>query len=149
MIPIESKSSDPRSEGRTGEGPEQPRFSAKVIEHGLHPKHLARLDHPDAHGDVCGWCGEVMEVFLHLDADHITRATFWADGCISTVAYGDMIATMVEGGTLEQAEKITPGDLIAALDGLPYASVHCSELSVQAVLQAIADRRKRGQEPAI
>ncbi len=121
-------------------------FSAKVIEHGLRPKHLARMHQPDAYGAACGWCGEVMEVFLRLAGDRIVGATFMADGCISTMACGDMIAAMVAGMTLEEAERVTPHDLITALDGLPYASVHCTELSVSALRQAIANGRKRKKE---
>jgi nitrogen fixation NifU-like protein len=118
-------------------------FSPEVLKHAMHPQHRARLDQPDAYGALCGWCGEVMEIFLSLAGEEITKATFWADGCISTMACGDMITTMVEGMTLEQADQITPNELITALGGLPYASVHCSELSVGAVRQAITNRRQQ------
>ena len=140
---LKSEPSHGSSHSGDNEEQEQLCFSAKVIDHGLRPKHLARMDQPDAYGSVCGWCGEVMEIFLRLAGERITDATFWADGCISTMACGDMITTMVEGLTVEQADKITPDDLAAALDGLPYASVHCTELSVGALRQAIADRRQK------
>ena len=135
------------SHGSTHDGgneeQEQTRFSAKVIDHGLRPKHRARMDQPDAFGDVCGWCGEVMEIFLRLAGDRITEATFGADGCISSMACGDMLTTMVEGLTLEQAAKITPDVLVAALGGLPYASVHCSELAITALKEALDDAESR------
>jgi NifU-like protein involved in Fe-S cluster formation len=118
-------------------------FSAKVIEHALRPQHMARMDQPDAYGDACGWCGEVMEMFLRLDGETITEATFWANGCISTMACADMLTTLVQGLTLEQAERISPDDLAAALDGLPYASVHCSELAVATLAKTIAGRRQK------
>jgi len=112
-------------------------FSSKVIEHALRPKHLARLDHPDGCSAVCGWCGEVMEVYLRLNGTTIEQATFWADGCISTMACGDMLADMVQGLTLAEATAITAEDVQAALGGLPYASVHCSELAVAALKEAL------------
>ena len=117
-------------------------FSSKVIEHALRPRHLARLDHPDASSAVCGWCGEVMEVYLRLNGTTIERATFWADGCISTMACGDMLADMVQGLSLAEAAAITAQDVQAALGGLPYASVHCSELALTALKEALDDAER-------
>jgi nitrogen fixation protein NifU and related proteins len=116
------------------------RFSAKAIQHGRHPTNVSRMDNPDAHASRVGWCGEVMEMYLRLDGNRIAEATFWADGCLSTMACGDMITTMAQGMSLDDAVKITPEQLIAALDGLPYKSQHCAELSVETLREAIATR---------
>jgi nitrogen fixation NifU-like protein len=113
-------------------------FSAKAIQHGRHPANLGRMEHPDAHASRVGWCGEVMEMYLRMDGDRIAEATFWADGCLSTMACGDMITTMAQGMSLEEAAAITPEERVAALDGLPYKSQHCAELSVETLREAIA-----------
>lgn len=122
--------------------PPLPSFSAKAIQHGRHPANLGRMEHPDAHASCVGWCGEVMEIYLRLDGDRIAEAAFWADGCLSTMACGDMIAGMARGMTLEQARAITPQELIAALDGLPYKSHHCAELSVETLREALASQSR-------
>jgi len=113
-------------------------FSAKAIQHGRHPTNAGRMENPDAHASRVGWCGEVMEMYLRLVEDRITEASFWADGCLSTMACGDMITTMARGMSLQDAAAITPEELITALDGLPYKSHHCSELSVETLREAIA-----------
>ena len=115
-------------------------FSAKAIQHGRHPANAGRMENPDAHASRVGWCGEVMEMYLRLDGDRIAEASFWADGCLSTMACGDMITTIARGMALEDAARITPEELIAALDGLPYKSHHCAELSVETLREAIANR---------
>ncbi len=115
-------------------------FSATAIQHGRHPVNVGRMEHPDAHASRIGWCGEVMEMYLRLDGDRIAEASFWADGCLSTMACGDMITTMARGMALEDAAAITPEELIAALGGLPYKSHHCAELSVETLREAIAGR---------
>ncbi len=112
-------------------------FSAKVIQHGRHPTNLGRMESPDAQASLVGWCGEVMEIYLGLEGERIAAATFWADGCLSTMACGDMLTTMVQGRTLAEAEAVTPEELIAALDGLPYKSEHCAALSVETLREAI------------
>lgn len=118
------------------------RYSAKAVQHGRHPTHVGRMEHADAHASKAGWCGEVMEMYLRLDGDQIQEATFWADGCLSTMACGDMLTTLAQGRSLADAAAITPDELIAALDGLPFKSHHCAELSVETLREAIAARRK-------
>ena len=70
--------------------------------------------------------------------NRIVEASFWANGCLSTMACGDMLTTLAEGRTLAEAAAITPEELIAALDGLPLNGRHCAELSVETLREAIA-----------
>jgi nitrogen fixation protein NifU and related proteins len=121
------------------------RFSDKAIQHSRHPVNIGRMEHPDARASRVGWCGEVMEMYLHLDGHRIVEASFWAEGCLSTMACGDMLTTMIQGMTLEDATVITPEELIEALDGLPYKSRHCAELSVETLREAIAGWGKEGR----
>ena len=44
-----------------------------------------------------------------------------------------------KGNTLEDALKITEEDIIDALGGLPENKKHCSNLGVQALMNAIED----------
>ncbi len=114
-------------------------YSAKVIEEFYNPKNLGRMSVPDARGIVHGWCGDTMEVYLRLNGDRIREAAFMTDGCGPTVACGSMLTTMARGMSLEEAGQITPEDLLAALDGLPEESIHCAELAVSTLREAIGD----------
>jgi nitrogen fixation NifU-like protein len=120
-------------------------FSAKVIRHGRNPTHLGRMEPSDASASKVGWCGEVMEIYLRFDGDQIAEASFWADGCLSTMACGDMLTSLAQGMSLEDAGAITAEELIAALDGLPFKSHHCAELSVETLREAIATRAGNGR----
>lgn len=119
-------------------------YSATVIEEYHNPKNLARMAGSDAYARVRGWCGDTMGIFLRLDGQRIQAATFMTDGCGPTVASGSMLTTLVQGMSLEEASKITPEDLLAALDGLPEESVHCAELAVSTLRQTIANGRAGG-----
>ncbi len=116
------------------------RYSAKAFQHGRHPTHVGRMESPDAQAVKVGWCGEVMEMYFRLDGNRIAEASFWADGCLSTMACGDMLTTLVQGKTLEEAAAIMPEELIAALGGLPFSSHHCAELSIETLQEAFAGR---------
>ncbi len=115
-------------------------YSAKVIEEAHNPSNLGRMAEPDAYGIVHGWCGDTMEVYLRLNGARIREATFMTDGCGPSVACGSMLTTMARGMSLGGAGQITPQDLLAALGGLPEESVHCAELAVSTLREAIADR---------
>lgn len=99
---------------------------------------------PDAYGIVHGWCGDTMEIYLRLNGARIEEATFMTDGCGPSVACGSMLTTMVTGMSLEEAGEIRPEDLIAVLDGLPEESLHCAELAVSTLQEAIANGRADG-----
>jgi nitrogen fixation NifU-like protein len=116
-------------------------YSAQVIEEFYHPTNLGRMSAPDACGIVHGWCGDTMEIYLRLNGQRIREATFMTDGCGPSVACGSMLTTMARGMSLEEAGQITPQDLLAALGGLPEESVHCAELAVSTLHEAIANRR--------
>ena len=117
-------------------------FSRQVIERATRPTHIGRMDRPDGCSAVCGWCGEVMEFYLRLHGTTIADVTFMADGCISTMACGDMLAEMAQGKPVQAAAAITPQELQDALGGLPYANIHCSELAVSALREAMDDARR-------
>jgi nitrogen fixation NifU-like protein len=115
-------------------------YSDKVVEAFYHPKNLGRMSKPDTCGVVQGWCGDTMEIYLRLNGEMIEQASFMTDGCGPTVACGSTLTTMVQGMLLQGADGITPEDLLEALDGLPEESIHCAELAVSALREAIASR---------
>ena len=121
------------------------RYSARVIEESSKPSNMGPMSEPDAHGIVHGCCGDTMEIYLRLNGDRIEEATFVTDGRESAVACGSMLTKMLRGMSLEEAGRITPEDLIAALDGLPKAKVHCASLTLNTLRDAIADQHARSE----
>ena len=119
-------------------------YSARVQAESSNPSNMGHMSDPDAYGIIHGCCGDTMEVYLRLDGDSIQEATFATDGRESAIACGSVLTKMLWGMSLEEASKIAPEDLIAVLGGLPKAKVHCANLAVRTLQQAIASWR--GQE---
>jgi nitrogen fixation NifU-like protein len=115
-------------------------YSPQVLEEALTPQNLRRMAEPDTQATVRGWCGDTMEIYLRLNGDAIEQATFMTTGCGPTVACGSKLTTMVRGKSLEEAGAIMPEDLLDALGGLPEESVHCAELAVNTLREAISNR---------
>ncbi len=123
---------------------ERATYSQKVIEEYYNPKNLGRMSDPDAVGIVHGRCGDTMEIYLRINSSRIKEATFMTDGCGPTVACGSKLTTVVRGLSLDEARQIEQDDLVAALDGLPEESLHCAELAVNTLREAI-NRYIRGE----
>ena len=116
-------------------------YSAKVIAELSNPSNMWRMSGRDAYGIIHGCCGDTMEIYLRLDGDRIEEATFMTDGRESEIACGSMLTKMVRGMSLKEASKIMPEELIAALGGLPDAKVHCANLTLNTLREAIASGR--------
>jgi nitrogen fixation NifU-like protein len=113
-------------------------YSEKVIQEVNHPRNVGRMPEPDAHAIIRGWCGDTMEIYLQLEGQRIEHASFVTDGCGPSVACGSMLTAIVTEMSVEQAGSVQPEELIDALDGLPEDSLHCAELAVKTLRQALA-----------
>jgi nitrogen fixation NifU-like protein len=132
------------AEQMAAERPPQ-RFSATALRAAFYPRHLGEMDQPDGASRTEGSCGDLMSFYLRIESDCLTQVTFTTDGCDATIASGEMLATMVMGLSLQEAERITPQDLLMALDGLPPNHVHCASLAVGTLREALADYRNRSE----
>jgi len=120
---------------------EEALYSDIVLREARNPKNMGRIEDPDLHGMVHGWCGDTMEIFLRVEDETIEEATFVTDGCGATLACGSMLTQMVTGMRLEKAEWVLPKDLINALQGLPEEHEHCAGLAISTLQNALFNWR--------
>ena len=113
-------------------------YCAKVIEEAAHPpKCGAYVQTRDAYGmPIAVAAATPMEIYLQLDGNRIQRAMFMTSDSTPAIAAGSVLTTLVQGLAVEEAIRISAGDLIEALGGLPDAHAHCAELMVNALRQA-------------
>jgi len=116
-------------------------YSDIVLREARSPSHVGRMPVADAHGLVHGWCGDTMECYLRFAGEAIEEATFVTDGCGATLACGSMLCKMVTGMRLEEAEWVLPDDLVEVLGGLPEESIHCADLAVSTLHNALFNWR--------
>ena len=117
-------------------------YSAKVLEHFYHPKHVGRIDEYHGIGRIGdSSCGDYLEVTLCLSDEHqrVEQLRYRIKGCPAAIATSSVAAEMVIGATVEEALSVTDEKIIEALDGLPPGKEHCSLLAVKAIQQAIQD----------
>ncbi len=120
------------------------RFSLRAVRAALFPRHQGTMVHPDAFARTQGYCGDLMAFYLRIQDDRISEITFTTAGCDATMAAGEMLASLVAGISLAEAERVTADGMLEALDGLPPNHVHCADLAVSTLCQAIANYQPGG-----
>jgi nitrogen fixation NifU-like protein len=112
-------------------------FSPRVIEEYLHPKYLCRLDRPDGAATITGPCGDTMVMGLRVEGGRIVEIGFLTDGCGPTVACGSVLAQMARLRTTDEVRAIDADVLLQELGGLPPSHLHCAQLAVDTLHEAI------------
>ena len=126
-------------------------YSEKVMDHFSNHRNVGELADANAIGQVGNAkCGDIMKIYMKIEADIIKDVSFKTFGCGAAVATSSMATEMVKGKTIKEALSLTNKAVMEALDGLPPAKVHCSVLAEEAINAAIADYYKRqGLEPEL
>jgi nitrogen fixation NifU-like protein len=115
-------------------------YSDKVMDHFTNPRNVGEIPDADGIGKVGNpQCGDVMWLYIKVKDDIITDIKFKTFGCGAAIATSSMITELARGKTLEEAKKISRGDVAEALDGLPPVKMHCSNLAADALIEAIKD----------
>jgi nitrogen fixation NifU-like protein len=119
-------------------------YSEKVMDHFKNPRNVGEIEDADGIGEVGNAsCGDIMKIYLKVKDDVIEDVKFQTFGCGSAIATSSMVTEMVMGKTLEEAEAVTNKAVAEALDGLPPAKMHCSNLAADALHKAITDYREK------
>jgi nitrogen fixation NifU-like protein len=122
-------------------------YSDTVLDHAMNPRNLGEIQDADGFARVTGPCGDTMEIWLKVKNDRIDRASFFTDGCGTSIASGSMVTEMVKGKSITEARKITRCDVLDALGGLPEESEHCALLAANTLKAAVRDCMAMKREP--
>ena len=115
-------------------------YTDKVMEHFRNPRNMGEIPDADGIGTVGNpVCGDLMTVYIKVKDNHIEDIKFKTFGCGAAIATSSMITELAKGKTIEEAMKITRGDVADSLGGLPPIKMHCSNLAADALHAAIKD----------
>ncbi|HML02460.1 MAG TPA: Fe-S cluster assembly scaffold protein NifU [Candidatus Bathyarchaeia archaeon] len=122
-------------------------YTEKVMEHFRNPHNMGEIPNADGVGTVGNpVCGDMMTIYIKVKDGHIEDIKFKTFGCGAAVATSSMVTDLAKGKTLEEAMKITRGDVADELGGLPPIKMHCSNLAADALHVAIDDYYKKQEE---
>lgn len=119
-------------------------YTEKTLDHFRHPRNVGTLEGENVAVGRVGnpVCGDLMDIYIKVTPDdRIEDIKFQTFGCGSAVATSSMITELVMGMKLDDALKVTRGDVADALEGLPPIKMHCSNLAADALHEAIKNWR--------
>jgi nitrogen fixation protein NifU and related proteins len=115
-------------------------YTEKVMDHFTNPRNVGEIENASGVGEVGNAkCGDIMRIYLDVQDNIIKDVKFKTFGCGAAIATSSMVTELVKGKTLDEALKISNDAVAEALDGLPPAKMHCSNLAADALHEAIKD----------
>jgi len=120
------------------------KYTKKVMDHALHPKHVGKIKNPDGkatEGNIS--CGDELTLYIKVKNNKIKDIKFSSFGCSAALASSDALCELAIGKTIKEAEKITAKDITKYLGGLPKIKFHCSVLGMKALKKAIENYKKK------
>ena len=126
-------------------------YSDKVIDHYSNPRNVGSFpkEEPDVGTGIVGApeCGDVMKLQLKISDDGIVQdARFKTFGCGSAIASSSYVTELVKGKTVDEVMQIKNSHIVEELS-LPPVKIHCSVLAEDGIKAAIADWKKKREEP--
>jgi nitrogen fixation protein NifU and related proteins len=114
-------------------------YSSEVLDHFQNARNTGELPGANAVARVENpACGDVLELSLRVDGQVIGEARFRAQGCVATIACASRLTEMLHGLSLSDALLISRESLVESLGGLPKASHHAAQLSLDALRSALS-----------
>ena len=115
-------------------------YSDKVMDHFENPRNVGEIEDADGIGEVGNAaCGDIMKMYINVDGDVISDIKFKTFGCGAAIATSSITTEIVKGKKIDEAQELSNKAVADALDGLPPAKMHCSNLAADALKKAIND----------
>lgn len=102
---------------------------------------MAQVGDPD--------CGDYLFLFLRIRDSQITKACFLCRGCPAAIACASVTTELITGLPVNEAWNVSDETIVDALEGLPEAKRHCSNLGATALHVALFDYFHRGDEAVL
>ena len=118
-------------------------YTDKVMDHFSNPRNVGEIEDANGVGEVGNAsCGDIMKIYLKVEDNVIQDVKFKTFGCGAAIATSSMVTEMAIGKTIEEALVLSNQAVAEALDGLPPAKMHCSNLAADALHEAIKNYKK-------
>ncbi len=113
-------------------------YSEVFKDHIAHPRNAGELTDANAIAEETNpVCGDRLRLSLRIDRGKIEAARFLAYGCAPALACGSMMTEMIEGISVDDANKLTRKQIVDALGGLSPQKQHAAALAIETLRAAI------------
>ncbi|MFO7816876.1 MAG: iron-sulfur cluster assembly scaffold protein [Desulfovibrionales bacterium] len=120
-------------------------YGEKGFDRWRNPKFNGSMASPDGCARITGECGDTIEIFLKLENNTVTTASYLTDGCASSAICGSFAAELAIGKNPDELIEITGETVLDAIGRLPKEDHHCARLAAVALQEALSDYMSRKQ----
>ena len=115
-------------------------YSSKFKDHLAHPRNAGELPDANAIADEKNpVCGDRLRLSLMVHDSRIEAARYLAYGCPPTLVCGSVLTELITGKTIEEAKRLTRGELVSEVGGLPSRKHHAAALAIETLHAALAN----------
>lgn len=113
-------------------------YSELFKDHIAHPRNAGELSDANAVAEETNpVCGDRLRLSLRINDGRIETARFLAYGCAPTLACGSVMTEMIEGISVDDANKLTRKQIVHALGGLSPQKQHAAALAIETLQRAL------------
>jgi nitrogen fixation protein NifU and related proteins len=115
-------------------------YSPVAVDHFTSPRNVGGVIEPDGKGsDTNPSCGDRTTITVRVEAGRVAEVRFRTFGCVAAIASASILTELVTGRSVVDARALGPGEVIAALGGLPARKEGCALMAVGALRGALVD----------
>ncbi len=137
--------------GETGEAAmlAETGYSDTAIKYYLDKPNMREMTDADQVSEFLGSCGDTMKVFLKIEDNIVTDASYQVLGCPGAISAAMAAVDLIKGKDLAYARALNDGDIFQILVEIPAKKHHCIQLAVKALHKAVDEYRNgTGDNPA-
>jgi nitrogen fixation NifU-like protein len=113
-------------------------YSVQLLDHFQNPRNAGDLLDADSTAEIENpVCGDVLRLTLRVKGGRISEIRFKAKGCVPAMACASALTELVAGKSVDEARGLRREDLIKAVGGVPQASTHAAQLSMDTLSAAL------------
>ncbi len=122
-------------------------YNSIVRDHFKNPRNRGEIENPDGVGEAQNpACGDTIRLFIRVESNRITDATFLTFGCSAAIASSSIVTELVKGERIEEVLKITSQMIEEALGGLPPTKAHAAVIAEKAIKSAVEDFQRKSEQ---
>ncbi len=115
-------------------------YSATAVDHFTNPRNVGAVEDADGKGsDANPSCGDRTTITVRMRNGRVAQARFRTFGCTAAIAAASALTVLATGRTATEARDLQPGDVLAALGGLPPRKEACALMATGALRAALVD----------
>lgn len=135
--------------GETGEAAmlAETGYSQTAIKYYLEKPNMREMADADQVSEFLGSCGDTMKVFLKIENDVVTDASYQVLGCPGAISAAMAAVDLIKGKDLDFAKSLNDADIYKVLVEIPVKKHHCIQLAVKALHKAVDEYREGAVVP--